>query len=542
MSDSTEITGSLARQLFELARNRTFFGRSRRYQDTIALLQQVVALNELEALPSIAVHLFSRSSEVKAAACRAVHQLLSNADAGDLLHLTDVIGWSWGWYVSEQWNNLRPKNVASVVADESARASVLGLVSFHRNGYVRHEAIKQLVKIESGLELPYLLIRQNDWVDPISADSWGAVHLRLKQDYLPHFVRYLPLCVHLLAFSRRDHEGVVRRIVELLVQSQSDASLAAAIRSSSRNVRREVVRISLLLDGEHKKRVVMYGQDSEDPLVRLQCCRAVRQCFSRDELRAVLDVFARDRFMPVRREALKAHVESYPNESLQVWKTALIDSSASIRELARFSIANTTNFDSAAFYRNAVAHSAESLAAFEGLTEVGTESDLPVIRSQLAHPLTRWRRAAVRGLASIGGIAVTNELVKRLCDDSPSVVGTVRRQLEKVGTSDANPQLFQIASEDHRGYVCDAALRLIFDSGKWEGLPWLIKLASHRDLHQAEAAQEFIERWFSPPLVNKVWTKPSEHERSLLHHAWVESQGAIPDAFHAELQRWINTI
>ena len=526
-------------ELYELSRPHSLWARRGRHQDAIALLQRVSEQNSLEVLPPVAAHLFSGSEEVRAEARRAVHHLLSNASSDDLLHLTEAIGWSWGWYISEKWNELSPKEVSTLVADDSARSSLLGLVSFHRSGYVRHEAVKLLSRIRDGSELAYLLIRQNDWVNPISADARAAVQVRLTQDYLPHFLRYLPLAIHLLAFSRYDHSFIVKRVVEMLVQPQNNACLASAIESSSRAVRRAVVRIALDIHGDHQKRVVVHGLASADAVVRLHCSKIVRQCFSHQELSAILERLKRDRFMPVRREGLAAEAEMFSEEATQVWEGALLDSNPSIRDLARFNLAKSGHFDAADFYRRALVQQTNSLAAFQGLTETGEKSDVPVFRTHLNDLQPRWRRAAIRGLVALGKEAVVKEAVGCLRDKSPSVVRVACQQLRGLLDSSANDQLFAILTEDDRQNIREVILRLISSTGKWQSLPWLIQSSLHRDLNTAALGQELVRAWFHN---NKVFTKPSDSQRQALQEAWNASERLMPEPFRKELRLWLDSI
>ncbi|MGH7138089.1 MAG: hypothetical protein ACREHD_20245, partial [Pirellulales bacterium] len=61
-----------------------------------------------------------------------------------LIHLSGVIASSGGWYISEDWDKLRPQGVSGLLVDSDSRAAVLGLLSFHGNGYVRHDVDRGL--------------------------------------------------------------------------------------------------------------------------------------------------------------------------------------------------------------------------------------------------------------------------------------------------------------------------------------------------------------------------------------------------------------
>src|ERR1700722_9173785 len=73
--------------------------------------------------------------------------LLSSIEPQELLDLEDIFSrMTYYGFVEHhgvlEWNNLIPEQVASLAADSPCRTSVLGLLSFHRNGYVRHEAVR----------------------------------------------------------------------------------------------------------------------------------------------------------------------------------------------------------------------------------------------------------------------------------------------------------------------------------------------------------------------------------------------------------------
>ena len=55
-----------------------------------------------------------------------------------------------------------------------------------------------------GKELPFLLIRQNDWVNSIALDAQSAVAERINDAYATRFARCLRLILHLASYQRRD--------------------------------------------------------------------------------------------------------------------------------------------------------------------------------------------------------------------------------------------------------------------------------------------------------------------------------------------------
>ena len=253
-----------------------------------------------------------------------------------------------------EWKRLTPADVRTLITKGSTRTSILGLLNFHRNGYVRHEALRLLAQCHDGSEFPYLLIRQNDWVEPIRADDRRAVQARLNEEHLPAFVDNLPLVVHLLAFQRQDNVDLVNQVIGMLVQPKHDELLARAIDSQDRAVRRSVVRLALEAEGEHRPRVVEHALSSTDGVIRLWASTHISQCFSDKALEGILGELRRERFMPVRRQALIIEADSSPDSGRGVWRQALLDGNASIRELARFHLGKLCEVGWPEVYRQAL--------------------------------------------------------------------------------------------------------------------------------------------------------------------------------------------
>jgi hypothetical protein len=534
----SEDVQALIQRLYEQLRDQSSLAGLDREETVVDLLDRIGAAEEPAAISSAAAWLFDPSHKVKLIASRAIRRLLSRVSPDQLMHLSGTLGSSWGWYISREWDQLSPAAVPNLPVDRETRTAVIGLLTFHRNGYVRQEAVRLLANESDGSELPFLLIRQNDWVNVISTEAQRAVAERLRPERVVHFARFLPLVTHLVAFTRRDLSTVFNKVVQMLVAPENDSLLADAVRARDRTVRREVVKSALGLAGEHRGRVVRLGVDSDDAMVRLDCAKRVCQALSGDELLEVVAALQRDGFMPVRREGFCHEARIKPDHAVSIWRRALLDRSASLGDLARFSIRQITVIDAAAFYRETLA-STNSLAPLCGLTECGDHTDLPAFEKFLAHPQPRFRCAAIRGLARFAGERATDALLRLLRDCNPSVVREAKKQLQAFAVALHGADLlgaFRVADND---FARRAAIDLIFATGKWQSLPWLIRASSPGDHAAASLARRKVEAWFLPPLCNKVFTKPSADERTAIE----ESLAALPkecgDGFVANVRQWL---
>ena len=349
----------------------------------------------------------------------------------------------------------------------------------------------------------------------------------------------LPLVVHLLVFQRQDNVDLVRRVIGMLMQPNHDELLKRAIHSQNPTVRRCVVRLALDAEGEHRPRIVGHALSSTDGVIRLWGSRHVRSCFSGKTLEGILGSLRRDRFMPVRREAFIIQADASPDSGRRVWREALLDGNASIRELARFHLGKLGEIDWPEVYRRALIEQPQSMAALSGLGETGDQSDLISIRGLLESTLPSRRRSAVRAFAALGGESVIADLLGYLQDDSPAVIRELRKHLEAWPSALDGEWLCHVSMEDHRHQVTETALRLIYAMGKWTSLPWLIRASVNRDLSTAELAQRLIESWFTPPGCNRVFTRPSNYERQAINDALDDSRRGMDESFLRKLDLWL---
>ncbi|MBS0261995.1 MAG: HEAT repeat domain-containing protein [Planctomycetes bacterium] len=543
MSETQMTSGE---RLWMLRVRPSVFGVQRRDGEIAEIFRELVATGDQWSVMFQAPYFITDpSAEVRRATADALHQIFSAIPPVECLHFSERLQAGLRWWddcgTNNAWKTLAPSKLAELAADPDTRVSVLGLISFHRNGFVRHEAVRQLSQIHDGTELPFLLVRQNDWVGVLSAEARVAVEQRLHRDYLPHFLAQLPLVLHLLSFQRHDHSETVARVVDRLLHPDFDVQLRAAIQNPNRQVRRLILRIGLQTKGEQLKRVVRHGLTSTDPTMRLSCLKRLPECHYGTDLREALAQHRIDRFMPIRREALLIEAHHFPEAAVEMWRSALLDSHRSLRELAQLQFAKLTGQSSAGHYRACLISNPNSIPALAGLGETGEASDLSAIRNSLKSPLPKQRSAAAIGLSRIGGPSAIPELLALFPDDSRAVVRTVLQLLEPSANQIPGAQLLAIVKLDHRNHVRRAALQLLFKQGKWASLPWLIRSAATRDGETAEFARTLIENWFSPPLCNRIFTQPTADERRQILEAFQQT-GELPAAFRKTLNEWLSEI
>lgn len=303
---------------------------------------------------------------------------------------------------------------------------VVALASFHRDGFVRERAVRLLTDFEDGFELPYLLIRTNDWVADVQAAALVAVSRRIARPYAPHWFRSLGLLDRLRATQRREADlaRLIRRVDALLLEVEVRPLLATALSKGELSVRRATLRLALSLSPRDGQTMLLASLHDDDPVIAITAAEAVLRRAGSDDASALIDQTIGHPLARVRSLAIEAALRHEVPEGIAALRRGLFDDARSIREVVRYELSKREGaLDFASTYRQALRdrQGHDRTVAFEGLAEVGTRDDLPLFFQFLHDPNARVRAAAIVGIARCDGSSHLDELTDALRDRSSVV-------------------------------------------------------------------------------------------------------------------------
>jgi hypothetical protein len=393
----------------------------------VARIRDIAALGECAVIPYLAPMLVAGSTAEIAAVGEAIASLLNNATTEDLFRL-DVSFREYAFCTQDDspWRRFDVSRIPR--GDHSAASSVLvKLLSMHANGRVREAAVMSLDAIHDGTEIPFLLLRLNDWVPQVRARARAVVAARMTPESARSFVVALPFLVRLLGARRADHQDLLNSIAKVITASpDARDALIVAMSGDDRGLRRAALRVATFGNATDFEAFILPGSKMADPVIRLFVARAAAAALPDSERLALLLSFANDSFAPVRQVALVALAANYPKDAEPSLEWAVRDRSASIRDLARFQLRKRHEVDFAHIYREALicASVVRLVVAIAGLGEVGAPSDAESILKFLSHRSARVRRASVRAVAQLGGETFLRDVLPRLHDPVQSVAST----------------------------------------------------------------------------------------------------------------------
>jgi hypothetical protein len=465
-------------------------------------------------------------------AAAAIGVYLDRLGPRELVALDEAMRQRYWWAAQPGEREISPGDVPQLRAHG---APVLGLASFHTSGYVRAAAVRELDTTTGGAELPYLLLRLNDWVEPVRDAAYAAIRARLVDGYAPHFIRHLWLLGRLEHCGRADHAALLGIVEAHLVSTDSRPALREALGTPDRWLRRSCYRLLLDSAPEGGAEIVQRALRDEDAMIRLRAIRAADAVLGLDRLHGVLPAASRDPAMPVRREALALWVRYFPDEAEPVLREALFDTHAAVRAVARFDL-RRAGF---AAFRETYLAALDGLtgsrlkAALFGLGEMGSAEDAARVAGFLSHPAAGVRRAAVVALARLSPEAVLPVFIRALEDPSPGISRAARLALKPRAARVAPAHLWELVGSGE-AHVRKNAFILLGGLPKWESIGWMILACGLDDERVVRMARQQVKRW-----IDRYNHDPSQPSGDQLERMARALDGAALDTERERMLRFL---
>jgi HEAT repeat protein len=497
-------------------------------EEQVELLHDIGFSGEPGAIPEITCLLVDASGPAFRAAVEAVHRLQQTMAPFELASLDQrirMIGAS-GRGLDHGWRKLRPSGLRRFETSEFA-ASLLGLASFHNDGYVREAAVNSLSALDDGQELPFLLIRLNDWVVPVRDAAARAISARLRPEYATHFLRNLRLVLRLQACGRTNR-ALVDSVCELLRKPECREVLQSGMKSGDRALRRASFQLAAGAEQSVRAVIVKAALTDQDSVARAWAVRRFLPDVAANELPSVAIPMLCDRFMPVRRDALWALATKCPELATEPLKRALVDRHVGMREVARHFLSGDAMLDVRHFYLEAMeAGEARTLAAVIcGLGEAGKPADASLVVPFFTAPEPGIRRAAVYAVGKLNAEPFGARLIRLLADEMPGVSREALKALTATARHQPLEELWRLFTSEQRVFVRRNALMLILHFGKWQKLTPILLACADNDVRLSGLAQNALRDWLRN--YNRSFAEPTRADFEKIQDALARTEANLP--------------
>ncbi len=439
------------------------------------------------------------------------------------------------YYEHRRWHDLRAVDVRDLAQSKFA-ASLIGLTSFHYNGYVRQASVEELACQRTGNELPFLLLRLNDWVVQVREAATVAVRARLAPDYGVHFLANIALVLHLRNCGRVDRK-FVEEVHGLLKHPECRNILQAGIGSNDKLIRRTSFQLATEADPSSRNAIIRAVMDDPDQYVRSWAVSQFLPTVTPAELPGVIEPMLCDRFTPVRRAALWAVATQRPDLAAEPLRRALLDEQASMRGIAQQFLVVAGVANARAFYAEATRSGPDRqrFAAICGLGEQGEPSDAQGLSIFLDSPLPKLRRAAVYAVGRLDLEGSLARLTRCLSDAKASVSReALKALLRKPRQIPLNELEVLLADNAGLHHIRRNSLTLLLHTEKWRKLPALLRACVDEDAVIAGLAVGALRNWFST--YNRSFSEPTREDFERIQTVLRQVGSRLPHGAPAELR------
>jgi hypothetical protein len=466
-----------------------------------------------------------------------IHQIILELSPLDLAALDRRVRESWTayrFYNLQNWQALRPSDVGRLAQSKFA-TSLVGLASFHFSGHVREAAVVELASQRNGKELPFLLIRLNDWVSQVRDAAATALGTRIEPPYAVHFLANISLVLRLRDCGRVEKK-FVDDICDLLKRAECKDVLRSGTTSKDKAVRRISFQLAAEAEPSTRAAIIRAAMTDPDAVARSWAARHFLPDVSLEDLPGVVEPMLKDRFMPVRRDALWYAASKRPDIAKQSLRLALLDDHASMRETARRFLTVAAVANVREFYSEAVRNSDPKTlpAAICGLGETGISDDVSLIVGFLSSPITKIRRTAVYAVGRLNVEGQMGRLVSLLSDAKPSVSREALKALQSKARYISMAELEELYAKGGIFHVRRNALTLTLHAEKWKKLPVLIRASADKDERIAEQAKKGLKDWSRN--YNNSYAEPTREDFEQISSALKQFESSLPARFAGDLR------
>jgi len=390
------------------------------------------------------------------------------------------------------------------------RWAVYGLMSSAPNGHVREAATRELAEVNSGRELPFLLVRVNDWVGPVRAVAVEAISRRFTSGYAEHFVRVLPLVYRLAEFRRIDHAARVRYIEAFLLIEGRDA-LLAAVHSKQPSLRRACVQCLAGVSDDGAFSVLASAMEDPDPVVANRAAGYVLPRMDNEQLAVLVQRLDSIRNVRLRVQLLEASVARGIEGVSAVLYKSLFDPNSAVRETARFYLRGDPQVTSGEVYIRALPELTGKplLGAIEGISDNNRPEYADVVLPFTAPGnRSRVRQSALSVFARLSKTPSV-VLFRALSDQQPGVSKVAMHLLVKHHVFVSDVEIAELLSNPE-SHVRKHALALLLRQGKWTSLRWALAALEDPQCADVELVATFVQSYEAN--FNSSFARPKGNE------------------------------
>jgi HEAT repeat protein len=397
--------------------------------DYIGMLNKYESTKELNLVLDLFWGLLSDDKTIKRKSFEAINDALSNVNKMRLISLDkqfrsrNSIDWSYDW----KTENIRSLLLEDIPVEE--QLYVIGLASFHTNGYFREKALRELIRYNNDIVIPFIIIRLNDWVPSIRTVADNYLIRMISEKNFKLIFSNFHLFKHTLNYSRKETNCLFSKIETLINDTSTIIRIMDDITEYDDLAREFIYKITYEKNLLPIEELLDYILNDRINLVRSRIFGKIVRDIPYELILKNKDRILSDTAYKVRviciTELFGHGFYKYPNELF----FTLLDNYKSVREIGRFYL-NKLGYDKfSEFYTMKINEDNDNSTAMIGLSEVATSEDYSMLIKNLNSNKVLVVRKTLKAMALIDMSSSLDYLYDALKDNRIGVTNEARRIL-----------------------------------------------------------------------------------------------------------------
>ena len=505
------------------------FGNKKRGWFGKQLEENILALEEgdYSRIPWIFCVFSEDHAASKLIAARALSKTLDKLGFDEIIRIDEQMRQttSMEWFID--WRKKKIEDIVTPKMSYAERRAVIVFASFNPNGFIRETAAWLMKDFDN--TLPYIILRQNDWVAQVRQAATKAFDERLLKLSEGELLMALPYAEKLKWGSRGSHGEYTRLFFEKLTGPDHQADLMNGLKS--RNLRTRRICINALFESAKPQEGLALDQLEREPDPFLRSLLFKKLCSRKANMDDAARILLRDKFPANRIMALRYLNETSAAYIGDIAAALALDRNASVRGLARDILQGQRGaFDFRAFYIAALENN--PAAAIAGLGETGQKADAQRIEPYIADKSIAVARAALVSLMRLDAEKYKGVALEMLKDSRVGIVKTAQQLILKYGIQDYAliQKIFRDTPYEYTKIKCAA---ILFSASKWERLIYMLEALSCDAESVQSLAFQAIMKWLSG--FNLSYVQANVQQRESIEALIEGLNNKLPDSMKKEL-------
>ena len=485
-------------------KNQGWFGKQ--------LDENIRALNngDLSKIPWVFCVFSESHSPSKVSASIALRDTLSKLQFSDIIRIDEQMRQTTSMEWSINWCKLKVENFLTPTMNINDRRAVIVFASFNPNGFIREQAVRMMSEYSG--TLPYIILRQNDWVIQVRQAAIKAFSERLRKPSTGEILIALPFVEKLRWSKRSSHEEYIKSFFDKLTSLEHKEDLFQGLQSE--NVQTRKICVQVLLDSPYLdfEQALQVLKREPDPFLRKIVYEKL--CLLGQDMTEYSHIFLHDKYPTNRMLALQYLYDVNKHSVLPLAKEMLLDKSAVVRELSRKIVQEyELNFKISLFYLEHIEN--DTAAAILGLGETGQKTDADIAGKYLNDPRIAVVRATMSSLMRLDSKKFLPRIIEMLSDSRIGVVKTAQHLIMKYGVADYT-RIQEIFFSTEYNHVKIKCANILFSAPKWQSLIYMLEALACEMEDVRKLTIQAVNDWLIK--FNKSFAKATSQQKETAHN------------------------